>query len=117
MTPPCTHRAESEEHHPSPAPPPATFPSGGDSILTYPAERKALLASRRAELAEESADAEANAQLADTILRLRQKLPVERETLLAAARRHMELRQKAGAEGEGPALPPAGGGTPRRIVQ
>jgi hypothetical protein len=59
-----------------------------DDILRYPVERKLELGERRAALAAEAADAQADAALVETTLRLRQEIFVPHEELFAAARRH-----------------------------
>lgn len=84
-----------------------------DDVLRYPTERREDLAADRQELATAAEAAEADAHLADTLLRIRQELYVPREELFQAARRHMERSRGAATSASATLAPPPG---PRRIV-
>lgn len=72
-----------------------------DEVLRNPQLRKEQLATQRQALALQVEDAQADAQLAEASLRLRQKLVLPREVLFAAARRYMQ--KQAEAQGAAPA--------------
>ncbi len=89
-----------------------------DDVLRNPQLVKDALAAQSAALGQQVQDAQAEAQLKDAAMRVRQQLVMPREMLFAAARRYVQQRQ------QGPAVlanqppqtpPPAGGHQPRKI--
>jgi hypothetical protein len=81
-----------------------------DDVLRAPQLRNEQLSAARAQLSQRAEDAQADAQLEEASLRLRQQLVLPRELLFAAARRYV---QRQAAEGAGvPGVPTIPGGPP-----
>lgn len=77
-----------------------------DEALQRPIARKAELDALRKQLGGQVTEAEADAELADACLKLRQDLVLPRQDLFAAARRYLDQQQAA----EQPPAAPAGHG-------
>jgi hypothetical protein len=92
-----------------------------DEVLRNPVRRKEELAAKREAAAQKTADAQAEALMAEVAMRLRHNLVVPREMLFAAALRHQRKQQQqpgSGVLSDTPAVNvPPGPRTPRRIIE